>query len=489
MRNSVICPLFEEQSYKGQDIVNYGIKIPLGTMSNDAIFKRFSRNAGRIIEKQPAGLIFQPLEDKHLPMLRELWFDPQDKTFPDTLGTDHFGLVAIMAGKDAEDHDMLLGGIIWADVGNRTAFLHQLVSGEHGKKLGIPTHLIWQSVLSYNREDRSIDMLDIGVSYNPARYKFFENFKVETYPIILKKPFYVPIIRLTPFRRIEELRETREDFDWKEHKATFFPRGSYALYGGLKHIGVTHGDKVGIVKTFPTHFISGCVTGAIEKTGASWQNWPNERDLKDLKALVVVHEFGVAANSMTVLSMVHQCKELGIPVIEDCAWSDKKILQNADYSVFSLQKILPVNYGGILMGVHLDDDFMWKIGCLDAFKRERAYFEEEEDAGEPRRRDLWHLYHRLVTENGMTPDGLCDWEDRASAEWMPTVYMQSFASDEEANAIVARLEEFGIQAGRYWGTNSVYLPIHQSMTDEEVRYMFAVVRGYFNLCRDYGKNK
>jgi hypothetical protein len=76
---------------------------------------------------------------------------------------------------------------------------------------------------------------------------------------------------------------------------------------------------------------------------------------------------------------------------------------------------------------------------------------------------------------------------KPSDGYLSTVYLQKFKDDTEADAIVARLEEFGIQAGRYWGEPVVYLPIHQSITTEEIEYMFAVVRGYFNLCRDYGK--
>ena len=467
-RNQAISPYFQEDNYKGQDVVHYGVRIPLTITPQEAL-EKFSRNAQRICTKFLPGM-FRELRQEDLSILREMWFDPSDVTFPSEMGK-HVGLVAL------NWESKVIGGAIWSPEGNNL-FLHQLVSGKEGKEAQMPTRLIWESVNAYHGKYHS---LDIGVSYNPKRYAFFLNFAVEKYPIILKKPFYIPVIRLSPFRSLEALGESKGELG---ENVTFLPRGNYALYAALKHIGVKQGDEVAIVKTFGSDFISGCVTSTIEKTGATWTL--SRAGIKDnTKAVVCLHEFGVPVFQERDMQMLAWARENNVPVIEDCAWRWSKVFTNSQYAIFSCQKIFNMNYGGLLDGAKISDEQLWEWGCLDVVKRERYAKEKDLSIGLTQRVANWTLYHELVKADGMMSDDCIDWEQKVKDGWMPTVYMQKFATDEIANDIVKRLEDFGIQAGRYWGEPNVYLPIHQNMSLEEVEYMFAVVRGYFNLCRDY----
>lgn len=476
MRNTVVSPYFDESSYKGQDVVHKGIRIPLSMNPEEALIK-FSRRAQRIIADNTDGFDFVELTDEHLLALRAMWFDPNDVTFPDTLG-EHMGIVAI---KQVDGG--VYGGIILAPSG-AGIFIHQLVADKAAKGRHIPTRLVWEAVKKYHGLYHHID---VGVSYNPKRYEFFCNFAVETYPIILKKPFYTPVIRLAPFRTIRPLKSKADDaINWEKEKSTFLPRGAYAIQACLEHLKKdSERREVIIVKTFGSDFITGCVTRAIERAGYTWTL---RTDITgNTRAVLAIHEFGIPVFQARDIEILDKARADFVPVIEDCAWRKEKVWDWSDYQVFSLQKLVDINYGGILVGVHLDDNFLWSIGCLDAVKRERALWEEEQDLQVAVRERLWKQYHHLVLADGMTPDDCIDYEQAIMDGWMPTVYLQKFKDDVEADAIVGRLEEFGIQAGHYHGEPVVYLPIHQSMTNEEVEYMFAVVRGYFNLCRDYGK--
>jgi hypothetical protein len=247
---------------------------------------------------------------------------------------------------------------------------------------------------------------------------------------------------------------------------TFVPRASYGIYALLRHLDLQKGDEVLIVKTFDGYFVSGCVTKMIEKVC----NWSFELSSKT-KAVLVIHEFGIPCK-----------KELpkGLPIIEDCAWRVDS-LGIGEYAVFSLQKMYNINYGAFIEGIELTDEFLWSIGCLDTFKRERA-LRGHFDANEAKRIENWNYYDSLIKADGMTP-----FAERG--DWMPTVYLQTVASDEEAKEIVERLIIFGVQAGVYWGKSAFYLPIHQEMSLKDVEYMFAVVKGYFNSCKDYGTIK
>lgn len=478
MKNDFISPRFTEASYKGQDVVHFGIRIPLGMEPAEAL-KKFSRRTQRILDHgvEP-GVRFVDLEEKHLDGLRNMWFDPKDETFPATMD-GHTGIVAI----DADG--VIVGGAIWAESGNQL-FLHQLVSGEWGKKHQIPTHLVWQSVVKYHKKYYA---LDIGVSYNPKRYEFFKNFEVETYPIILKAPLERPLIRMTPFksyeRMAEELNEVQSDTPSKIiDNATYFPRASYALYALLKHLKLEPQDTVLIVKTFGSKYVPACVTQQIEKV-CNWKlhNY-NTWDPSEVKMVLVIHEFGLPMKQF--LGMLTQFKNAGVPIVEDCAWRQNNVL-DSDYQIYSMSKLLPVNYGGLLLGVKMTDEYLWSIGCFDFVKRNLFLGSRNRMVELGKRERNWKQYHKYVVDDGMTPDDCYKYEEVIkNKEWVPTIYLQRFKDDAEADAIVARLEEFGIQAMRYHGEPVVGLPIHEQ-SEGDVEYMFAVVRGYFNLCRDYGK--
>lgn len=478
MRNPAISPRFDGTApYKGQDVVHRGVRIPLqGYMPLDLLIK-FDKSAQQRIKlsaQDDSGIKYMDMVDDHLFVLRKMWFDPSDDTFPNSM-QGHEGITAFHGG-------VIVGGIIWTPEG-KNLFMHQLVSNAAGKDLAVPTLLIWQSVVKFCGKE--YNALDVGVSYNPKRYAFFKQFAVETYPIILKPPAIMPVIRLTPFRGFVGLKE-KEDPMPEEAKGriTVLPRAAYALYAALKHIGVGPGDQVCIVKTFGSKFISKCVTDIIEKTGATW----GLRVLDNSKAVVAIHEFGVPIFQEPDLDIVSIARNHKIPIIEDCAWRSTPVWASSEYCVFSASKLYPMNYGGMLLGVEIPDDKLWEWGILDTFKRDRIGYEFDHDLGEHRREENWMRYHELAKADGMMLDDCYDYEKAVNeGKWTPTMYLQKFKSEDEAELIVKRLEDFGIEAGRYWGEPLVYLPIHQGMTEAEVEYMFAVVKGFFNPCNAYGK--
>lgn len=470
MTDSIVSPYFKEDFYKGQDVVHYGIRIPL-KLSLEEILAKFSRRARRILRDDSFKAYWNSLTTADLPTLRKLWFDPNDPTFPDTMD-GHIGYLCRLP--DGE----VLGGIILTPAG-KNVFLHQLVSGEKGKELGVPTMLIWGAIKCL-KEFTNYHSIDIGVSYNPKRYAFFENFAVEKYPIILKKPFYVPVIRLSPFRSFEEsqaLEAHRPPFNRLDNNTTFVPRGVYGIYALLKHLNLQPEDEVCIQKTFGSNYIARCVTDTIEKVC----HWKLRELTSRTKVILVIHEFGIPCRDVFV--------QPGIPIIEDCAWRIDRVLPDSNYQVYSLQKMFNVNYGGLIQGVKLTDEFLWSIGCLDVVKRGNYLREKDyifSAYGSIERPRLWNRYYELAMADGMEMDDCYDYKTAVdNCSWTPTVFLQKFKDNEEANAVVERLQEFGIQAGRYWGEPVVFLPIHQNMSLAEVEYMFAVVKGYFNLCADW----
>lgn len=472
---NIVNPYFKEDFYKGQDTVNYGSLIPLDVDPN-LLLKQFTRNTRRKIEKHLVSgvrLNFEELKSHHLSALRALWFNPADKTFPDVLDSTLGGFVVY-------DKNEMLGGVIWKANGNGGLFLQQLISNEKGKEVDVPTLLIWNTVTNfYYNAQGMYSHLDIGVSYNPNRQRFMQGFAIKKYPVILKKPFYPPVIRFSPFRSFDDLEhpvyKLKDDM-------TFVPRASYGLFALLKHLGLGSEDTVSIMKTFHTSpFISGCVTQQIEKVC----KWELSDDAgAPQKTILVIHEFGVPFPKEIIENLIHR----GHTVIEDCAWRTERVSPESQYAIYSAQKMFNINYGGIIEGVHIEDDELWQIGCLDTIKREKFSKEVSLDCDPAKRVYNWELYNKFAKEFGIVPAWNKMFEAHiTTGSWIPTVYMQEIRTLEMARDLRERLEKFGIQAGIYWGTQMpiIYLPIHQNMSAKEVEYMFAVVAGYYNSCRDY----
>ncbi|MEL6821490.1 MAG: DegT/DnrJ/EryC1/StrS family aminotransferase [Calditrichota bacterium] len=117
----------------------------------------------------------------------------------------------------------------------------------------------------------------------------------------------------------------------------------------MEKYNLQRNDEVWITTTSDSPFVSSCVTCTVfnhckvsrvftEKTRMIW----------------VIHEFGFPHPELQKIITVG--KEKGIPVVEDSAHALQSVGEggtlgfSADYGLFSLPKIFPVNSGGLLIG-------------------------------------------------------------------------------------------------------------------------------------------
>jgi hypothetical protein len=348
--------------------------------------------------------------------------------------------------------------------------------------------------------------LDIGVSYRKTLYEFFENFAVEKYPVILQPPFYKPMIRLTPMTRLplnngnaNEGRKLLNSIFGENY--TIFPRGAYAIYGILKHLNLQPNDIVGIDKTFWLSYLSKCFTNSIEAI-CKWKIVRTGEEAKDIKALFVLHEFGYPYNRDLAFKLKGK-----IPIVENSIWSfygeqnnGAKFGDLGDYAIFSLSKVLPLQFGAVLRGISLEKQWIWdNLGCLDEFKEELLLrqlsnfgIDEIKHYHEQRIKN-WKKFDKLVQDDGMMRDDCYEYPQK----YYPAVYLlrvdrhpyylKFIDQGQEAALKVFRekMVEYGIEAGCYYGEPIVYFPMRHPLSDEESEYMFGVVKGLTNLCYNY----
>ena len=127
---------------------------------------------------------------------------------------------------------------------------------------------------------------------------------------------------------------------------------------------LTADDEVLVATTTDTPYISSCVTSAIEAV-CKWSQTPSEKT----KAVFMIHEFGFP--NPRAAEWRKFCDERGIPLIEDLAygWGSEGAGTWGDVRIYSATKLMPLQFGGFLVGMKIPDDRMWHVhGASDKGK-------------------------------------------------------------------------------------------------------------------------
>lgn len=470
--------------YHGKDILHQGCLLKLDSAySWDKISSKI-RNKIRKAQQLNVKIKRVKGTEQDVKDFRTIWFDPKDVTIPDRLEEDEIMYLAYMDNE-------LAGGLILTPSSPTVLYMHNLGSNEAGKRNNIPALILWHAV--EDLEKSHYKYIDVGVSFRPTLYTFFKNWQTDSYPIIFTPPFILPDIRLTPFENtsipVYSGQASQGGLAAKQFFGddfTILPRAIYAIKAVLQHIGVKKTDNVAIFNTFDTDYITRCVTAPVENL-CSVSRKINDRT----KAAIIIHDFGYPCKATKDIK--RQCEKRGIPLIEDCAWSygtaldqDTKIGEVGDYAVYSLPKILPLQYGAVLKGLTINDEDNWNnYQLLDYFKRELVLDKLQEylpslSADNDKRRDNWQYLAGLFAQDGF--EVYAKLED----EVFPGALLIKLDDYQKA---FERFELFGIETGRYYQGSALFLPVHQNLSRPQLDYIYGVFRGMLNLSSEYRRQQ
>lgn len=470
--------------YHGKDIVHRGILLKLDPEFSWAKINPKMRNKIRQAEKLDSKIKRVSGSEADIAKFRTIWFDEGDETLPPHLESDE---IMYLADLD----DKLVGGLILTPSG-KNLYMHNLGANETGKKNNLPALLLWHAV--NDLKDSQFNYIDVGVSFRPTLYSFFKNWQTESYPIIFEPPFIRPDVRLTPFTSqdipIYHGPSDTADLDVVKQffgpKITFMPRAISAIRALLIHLNISPDENVAVFKTFGTDYLTRCVSDPI-KSVCQLSDSINPKT----KAAFVVHEFGYPYTKIQKLK--EQCVKLGIPLIEDCAWTygavidrDVKVGHVGDYAIYSLPKILALPYGAILTGVEISDEDNWnRFQSLDHFKRELVISKlgallPKLASFNARRRDNWGYLASHFIKDGFEPLYALD------EGVYPGAFLVSLDNYQDA---FDRYQKFSVEVGRYYQRQALYLPVHQNLDTSQLDYVYAIFRGLLNLCLDYKREK
>jgi len=290
--------------------------------------------------------------------------------------------------------------------------------------------------------------------------------------------FQRPSLRISPFRtadiglNVQWPRNTRIDEYFRQRfpgRGIVYTRnGREAIALALKQLCLTGDDCVTILTTTGNHYISGCVTREIEKVC----RWSRKLE-PSTRVLFVNHEFGFAYENLAKL------KEHGLVIIEDICHSfasdnaEASLGQVGDFVVASFPKFFPIQGGGLLVHSSRYElpetlDAATKTYCQSVL----SHYQDEIEAVCQRRRANHEYLARTLGQWGLMP------RFALTERSIPGVFMFRVPEATDLLAMKAFMAHHGIQGGGFHKEATYFVPVHQNLTDYELRYICEVAVTY-----------
>ncbi len=194
---------------------------------------------------------------------------------------------------------------------------------------------------------------------------------------------------------------------------------------------------------------------------------------------MVIHEFGYPYKDL--IKLKDECRQSKIPIIENCAWTygtkidDKhEVGTIGDFAIYSLPKILPLQYGGILKGISISDkEIMEKYHVLDSPKNELIIsqlvkYMPKINYYNRKRRNNWFYLSKFFSKKGFETLG-----DLQEGVYPAAIIVKA----KDYQKLYERYLDFGVETARYYHEESIILPIHQNITKNQLDYLCAIFSG------------
>lgn len=300
--------------------------------------------------------------------------------------------------------------------------------------------------------------------------------------VINPDPYVMPCYRIGPFTtRDISLHAELPESDEVDHyfSARFGNRrfiytvnGREAINIALTHYKLQRHDVVTILTTSGNFYITGCVTGEIEK----FCRW-NREIVPETRLLFVNHEFG------TVYPDMEHLVSLGIPIIEDCCTNfftrdkDNRIGSYGDFSVYSLTKMFPIQIGGLLVKnknlvtreSRIDKEslkYIRKVLSYEVYKKEDLLRKRASIYAYA----LSRFFDLGFTERFLKDEGIIPY----------ALLLNNNGIIYELEAWREHMWKHGIQHSVFYGEDAFFLPVHQNLNETDVDYFVAVTADFLS---------
>jgi hypothetical protein len=297
--------------------------------------------------------------------------------------------------------------------------------------------------------------------------------------VINPDPYSLPSYRIGPFKTDDvgvNSKMPNDDFAvnyfnnrFGEGKWQYTYNGREAIQLGLEYYNLQPNDLVTILTTSQNFYISSCVTKKIE----SFCQW-NREIVPETKLIFVNHEFGYPYPEMEKLVAT------GLPIIEDCCTTffsqdeSGKLGKYSDFAVFSFPKFLPLQIGGLLVN-NFNYDVNPSAGLHDNemahIQNVLSHYLKKEAAILKARKENWDYAIAQFSKIGLTPRFGEDSKAVPSA-----LVLKNNGIIEDLNQFKTFLYNHGIQSSVFYGEDAFFIPVHQSLSREDIDYFYEVIQ-------------
>jgi hypothetical protein len=288
-------------------------------------------------------------------------------------------------------------------------------------------------------------------------------------------------ITIRPIENKHEINFEKKNLDlstiYSDKKPVLFSWGKAAIEAVLENLNLKQDDEIYIDTTFNTTYVSSCVTTRIFKYCK-----PSRTLSEKTKAIFVIHELGVPNEKINEL--MKTAKEKNIPLIEDCACSidsrykdGSRVGSKGDYTVFSIWKKMPSEFGGILFTKEaIESDLSVKeLEILSGVVRDHLPLLSSYSS---KRRENANLLLKQLSAENIEP--YFDIDENISP-------YQILIKITNPNKIARILNNSGIEAGVYWGSNAIIIPIHQYISESEIEFISTKILEANNECNNHSQ--
>ena len=293
--------------------------------------------------------------------------------------------------------------------------------------------------------------------------------------------FLLPSHRISPFRtsdvgnniglthnkKIIKILNNR----FKGRNWCYTKTGKEGIALALEALELNFNDCISIMTTSNNTYISSCVTDEIEKV-CSWS-----REIQsNTAALFVNHEFGYPYRDLQNL------KQYNLPIIEDACHS---YLANTDVSdmglvgdfiVFSLPKIYPIQFGGIIAyrtNFSITPSVEFNSSIENYLSSVLSYYQNDLELIKSTR---LQNYHGLVERFSKLD---CRPRFKLLKNDVPGVFLFSVPQGLNLEKMKEHGWRHGIECSVFYGEDAFFIPVHQHLSETDLDYFYTVFLKFF----------
>jgi hypothetical protein len=299
--------------------------------------------------------------------------------------------------------------------------------------------------------------------------------------ILNPDPYSLPVYRIGPFRTADlSINHNLPDSCVFDHylserfngkKYFYTENGRHAINIALSSLFLQPDDVITILTTTGNFYISGCVTKEIEK----FCRWSREI-LPETKALFVNHEFGNPYRGLALL------KQLGLPIIEDCAGAffsqDEGCHTGAigDFAIYSFPKMFPIQVGGLLVinngrgHVRVNEPEQMLLRHIRNVMSRHITLKNEIIA---KRMYNYHILSERFGSIGLLP------RFDLTSDSVPGVFMfRTNGKRIDLPSLKKYYWDRGVQSSVFYGEEAFFIPVHQALTESDLDYFFEIMQSF-----------